>query len=46
MMRRKILVDALGTLRNTGILSVYVLNAGKDRVTLGTEFESGDLSFK
>jgi hypothetical protein len=43
MMQRKILVDALGTLRNTGI---QVLNVAKDWVMPGTEFESEDLSLK
>jgi preprotein translocase subunit SecY len=40
MMRRKIPVNALGTLRITGILSLQVLNAAKDWVRPGTELKS------
>jgi hypothetical protein len=46
---KKILVDALGTLRTTGTLSLQVLNAAKERVrpgprlnSKGIEFEVGD----
>jgi hypothetical protein len=45
-MRRKILVDALGTLRNIGILSLSVLNAAKYWVMLGTGSKSRGLSLK
>jgi hypothetical protein len=44
--RRKILVDALGTLRTTGILCLKVLNAVKDWVAPFTRFKSRGLSLK
>jgi hypothetical protein len=43
---KKILVDALGTLRNIEIHVFVSPKCGKYWVTLGTIFESGDLSLK
>jgi hypothetical protein len=37
---KNILVDALGTLRNTGIYALISPKSGTSWVTLGTEFES------
>jgi hypothetical protein len=43
---KKIPVDALGTLRNTGIHIFVSPKCGKNWVAPGTEFESGDLGLK
>jgi hypothetical protein len=42
----KISVDALGTLRNTGIHALISPKCGTSWITLGTEFESGDSNLK
>jgi hypothetical protein len=43
---KKILVDALGTLRNTGIHTLLSPKSGTSWITLGTEFKSEDSSLK
>jgi hypothetical protein len=43
---KKISVDPLGTLRNTGIHALVSPRCGTSWVTPGTKFESGDSSFK
>jgi hypothetical protein len=43
---KKILVDALGTLRTTGTLSLEVLNAAKEWVRPGPRFKSRGIEFE
>jgi hypothetical protein len=43
---KKILVDALGTLRTTGTLSLEVLNAAKEWVRPGPRFKSKGTKFE
>jgi hypothetical protein len=43
---KKIPLDALGTLRNTGIHVLISPKCGTSWITLGTKFESGDSSLK
>jgi hypothetical protein len=43
---KKIPVDALGTIRNTGIYALVSPKSDTRWITLGTEFESGDSSLK
>jgi hypothetical protein len=43
---KKIPVDALGTLRNTGIHALVSPKCGTSWITLGIEFKSGDSSLK
>jgi hypothetical protein len=43
---KKIHVDALGTLRNTGIHDLIIHNCGRSWIMPGTKFKSGDLSLK
>jgi hypothetical protein len=43
---KKISVDALGTLRNTGIHALVNTKCGTSWVTSGTKFEYGDSSLK
>jgi hypothetical protein len=43
---KKILVDALGTLRTTGTLSLLVLNAAKEWVRPGPRLKSKGIEFE